>query len=121
MTSSTSVTTRSRTLGDGHEEVEVPEWCYAAVIGKKGCELRHIKNSYGVNVKIPRENDANQNVVLVGPVDQLERAKNYVEKALYRFQNQVKGRSRDDTGGAEDPWGDEEPMEDWMKQYMYKR
>merc|ERR1719498_2048941 len=41
--------------GDGHEEVEVPEWCYAAIIGKKGCELRHIKNSYGVKVNIPRD------------------------------------------------------------------
>jgi len=106
--------------GDGHEEVEVPEWCYAAIIGKKGCELRHIKNSYGVKVNIPRDTSVNQNVVLVGPKDQLPRAKNYIEKILYNFQNQIKGRGRDE-GAAEDPWGAEEPIEDWMKQYMYKR
>jgi len=106
--------------GEGHEEVEVPEWCYAAIIGKKGCELRHLQNSYKVRCIIPREGSAIQNVVLVGETHQLPRARAYIEKAVYNFQNQVKGRDRSD-GGAEDPWGDEEPVEDWMKQYMYKR
>eukprot|EP00929_Paragymnodinium_shiwhaense_P030960 TRINITY_DN1744_c0_g1_i2.p2 TRINITY_DN1744_c0_g1~~TRINITY_DN1744_c0_g1_i2.p2 ORF type:complete len:495 (-),score=212.67 TRINITY_DN1744_c0_g1_i2:93-1577(-) len=106
--------------GIGHEEMEVPEWCYAAVIGKKGCELRHIQNSYKVTVKIPRADSVNQNVILIGETYQIPKAKNYIEKALWNFQNQVKGRDRSD-GSPEDPWGDEEPMEDWMKSYMYKR
>merc|ERR1712061_845414 len=58
-----------------HEEVEVEEWAYAAIIGKKGCELRHIQKTFKVNVNIPRkihENNKvldiseNQNVVVVG-------------------------------------------------------
>jgi rRNA processing protein Krr1/Pno1 len=106
--------------GEAHEEIEVPEWCYAAIIGKKGCELRHLQNSYKVRAIIPRETSTIQNVVLVGETHMLPKAKAYVEKALYNFQNQVKGRDRSE-GAAEDPWGNEEPMEDWMKQYMYKR
>eukprot|EP00929_Paragymnodinium_shiwhaense_P124289 TRINITY_DN9944_c0_g2_i1.p1 TRINITY_DN9944_c0_g2~~TRINITY_DN9944_c0_g2_i1.p1 ORF type:complete len:533 (+),score=214.05 TRINITY_DN9944_c0_g2_i1:84-1601(+) len=106
--------------GDVHEEMEVPEWCYAALIGKKGSELKHIQNSFHVKVNIPRETSLNQNVVVVGDAMGVKRAKAHIEKALYNFQNQVKGRDRNE-GGAEDPWGAEEPMEDWMKQYMYKR
>ena len=102
-----------------HEEIEVPEWAYSAVIGKKGSELRHIQNSWKVNVTIPREGSANQNVVVTGEKADVTRAKAYIERLVANFGQQSSGRDKADK--AEDTWGDEGPVEDWMKQYMYKR
>mmetsp|Transcript_59465 Transcript_59465/g.96188 ORF Transcript_59465/g.96188 Transcript_59465/m.96188 type:complete len:460 (+) Transcript_59465:91-1470(+) len=102
-----------------HEEVEVPDWAYRFVIGKAGSELRHIQNNYKVKVNIPRDHSACQNVVVVGLEGDVERAQVYIEKVLWNAENQSKGRDREDK-----TIGDgytEEPEEDWMKAYMYKR
>jgi len=103
---------------DAHEEIEVPAWAYAAVIGKKGSELRHIQNSFKVRVNIPREGSVNQNVVVVGEKDMVPKAKAYIDKLVLNF-SQPRGRERGE--GADDQWGDEGPEEDWMKAYMYRR
>jgi len=105
--------------GWGHEELEVPQWAYSFLIGKAGSELRHIQNNYKVKVNIPREHSMCQSVVCVGEKDNVERAKQYVEKLLWNAENQSKGREKSD--GATDHWGQEEDEEDWMKAYMYKR
>lgn len=106
--------------GEVHEEIEVPSWALSFVIGKGGSEMRHIQNNYKVRVYIPRETSLVQNVLIVGLACDVPRAKAYVEKLLYNAEQGVKGRDRKD-GDDGDVWGDEEPEEDWMKQYLYKR
>eukprot|EP00933_Yihiella_yeosuensis_P026610 TRINITY_DN2066_c0_g1_i6.p1 TRINITY_DN2066_c0_g1~~TRINITY_DN2066_c0_g1_i6.p1 ORF type:complete len:354 (-),score=109.59 TRINITY_DN2066_c0_g1_i6:121-1062(-) len=106
--------------GVTHEEMEVPAWAYSFLIGKAGSELRHIQNNYKVKVNIPRETSACQNVLVVGEQRDVERCKTYIDKLLWNAENASKGRDRDG-GDAKDEWGDEEPVEDWMKAYMYKR
>jgi len=58
-------------------------------------------------------------VIIVGEKNNVERCTVYVQKLLSGAEEQSKGRDRQDK--TEDPWGKEEPEEDWMKQYMYKR
>jgi len=106
--------------GEMHEEIEVPGWALSFVIGKGGSEMRHIQNNYKVRVYIPRETSIVQNVLIVGLACDVPRAKAYIEKVLYNAEQGVKGRDRKD-GDDGDVWGDEEPEEDWMKQYLYKR
>jgi len=106
--------------GEVHDEVEVEEWCYAAIIGKKGSELRHIQNCFKCRVMIPRETSECKNVVVVGDPVGVPKAKAYIERTVYNFATgQRGGRERGEQ--AQDDWGEEEPMEDWMKQYIYKR
>jgi len=106
--------------GQGHEEMEVAEWCYRYLIGKGGSEMRHIQNNYKVKVNIPRETSACQNVVIVGDKDNVTRAKAYIEKLIWNAENTSKGRDRAD-GSADDGWGEEDAEEDWMKAYLFKR
>jgi len=101
-----------------HEEIEVPEWAYAFIIGKGGSELRHIQKNWNVNVSIPREHSENRNVVVVGEPRDVARAKEYIEKQVFAAENQTSGR--DQANKADDFWGDDE-QEGWMDQYMYKR
>merc|ERR1719433_300614 len=92
-----------------HEEVEVPNWC-----------LSYIQNNYDVKVNVPREQSVNKNVVIVGDKDRVERAKAYIEKVLWNAENAPRGRDRGE-GGGDDGWGEKEEVEDWMKDYLYKR
>merc|ERR1719401_1375693 len=103
-----------------HEEVEVPNWCLSYIIGKAGCELRHIQNNYDVKVNVPREQSVNKNVVIVGEKDRVDRAKTYIEKVLWNAEHAPRGRDKGD-GVADDGWGDDEEVEGWMKDYIYKR
>eukprot|EP00927_Polykrikos_kofoidii_P022360 TRINITY_DN208_c0_g4_i1.p1 TRINITY_DN208_c0_g4~~TRINITY_DN208_c0_g4_i1.p1 ORF type:complete len:493 (+),score=124.79 TRINITY_DN208_c0_g4_i1:50-1528(+) len=106
--------------GQVHEEIDVPAWAYAWIIGKAGSELRHIQNNYKVRVYIPREGvTTNENVVIVGEKNDVPRASAYVQKILSGAADAAKGRDRQDK--ADDGWGDEGDEEEWMKQYMYKR
>eukprot|EP00448_Togula_jolla_P003322 CAMPEP_0170604364 /NCGR_PEP_ID=MMETSP0224-20130122/19383_1 /TAXON_ID=285029 /ORGANISM="Togula jolla, Strain CCCM 725" /LENGTH=505 /DNA_ID=CAMNT_0010929261 /DNA_START=54 /DNA_END=1571 /DNA_ORIENTATION=+ len=102
-----------------HEEVDVPEWSFRYLIGKGGSEMRHIQNNFKVRVYVPREASVNQKVVIVGEKDGVDRAKAYVDKLLWNAENAAQGRNRSD--GADDGWGEEEPEEEWMQQYMVKR
>jgi rRNA processing protein Krr1/Pno1 len=103
--------------GMTHEELEIANWQYSFIIGKAGSELRHIQNNFKVKVSIPRENSANQNVLVVGESQDVTRAKAYIEKVLWNAEHASKGRT--DVQAADD-WGDEE-HESWMDAYMYKR
>jgi len=101
-----------------HEELEVPAWAYAFIIGKGGSELRHIQKNWTVKVNIPREHSANENVVVVGEPRDVARAKEYIEKQVHNAENQTSGR--DQANKPDDFWGEDE-QEGWMYQYMYKR
>lgn len=101
-----------------HLELDVPDWGYSFLIGKQGSELKHIENNFSVRLYIPRENSANQNVVVVGLKRDIERTKTYVEKVL-KAASEPRGRGAADK--AEDHFGGEDPVEPWMEKYMYKR
>eukprot|EP00403_Amphidinium_massartii_P028771 CAMPEP_0178399146 /NCGR_PEP_ID=MMETSP0689_2-20121128/15132_1 /TAXON_ID=160604 /ORGANISM="Amphidinium massartii, Strain CS-259" /LENGTH=524 /DNA_ID=CAMNT_0020019919 /DNA_START=60 /DNA_END=1634 /DNA_ORIENTATION=- len=103
--------------GEVHEEFELPGWAYAYVIGKGGCEMRHIQKNFMVRMYLPRDHSPNQNCVIVGDSVNVERAKVYVDKLVYNVENQSNKRDKADDG---DVWGDEQ-HESWMDQYMYKR
>mmetsp|Transcript_48062 Transcript_48062/g.114221 ORF Transcript_48062/g.114221 Transcript_48062/m.114221 type:complete len:115 (-) Transcript_48062:9-353(-) len=102
--------------GEVHEEFELPAWAYAYVIGKGGCEMRHIQKNFMVRMYLPRDHSPNQNCVIVGDAVNVERAKTYVDKLIYNVENQQNKRDKADDG---DVWGNEE-HEEWMDQYMYK-
>lgn len=105
--------------GVTHAELEVDKWSFSYIIGKGGSELKHIQKNWDVKVYIPREFSVNTNVCIVGEPNSVERAKTYVEKLLWTRENQVRGgRDKVDDG---DVWGEEEDVEPWMKEYIYKR
>jgi rRNA processing protein Krr1/Pno1 len=104
--------------GQAHKELEIEQWRFPFLIGSKGSELRHIQNNYKVKVNIPREFSANQNVVIVGEPRDIERANTYIEKILYEA---AEPRGRGAADKADDAWGDEGEVEDWMRPYMYQR
>jgi len=106
--------------GEDHAELDVPSWAYSFIIGKAGSELRHIQNNYKVRVHIPREGvSESDKVIIVGEKHNVERCTVYVQKLLSGAEDMSKGRDRQEK--SEDPWGDEGPEEEWMKQYMFKR
>jgi len=104
--------------GLDHKEMEIEPWQYAFIIGKGGSEMKHIQNNYKVKVNIPRPTSANQWVVIVGEPNDIERAVKYIEKQLYEA-SEPKGRGAADK--ADDGWGEEGEVEDWMKPYLYSR
>jgi rRNA processing protein Krr1/Pno1 len=104
--------------GFTHQEVECEEWKYKYLIGTKGSEMRHIQKNFTVNVNIPRAGSDCPNVVVTGEAVNVERAVKYIEKVMWNA-DQPKGRGSADQ--ADDAWGDEQPEEDWMKAYLYKR
>mmetsp|Transcript_99194 Transcript_99194/g.318259 ORF Transcript_99194/g.318259 Transcript_99194/m.318259 type:complete len:542 (+) Transcript_99194:1314-2939(+) len=106
--------------GFTHAELDIEPWAYRYLIGSKGSEMKHIQHNWKVKVNIPRETSANDKVLIVGEADQVERAKTYCEKLIWNAENNSKGRDKAD-GTTGDSWGDEEPEEEWMKGYMYKR
>merc|ERR550514_390064 len=94
-----------------HEELEVPDWATRYIIGTKGSEMKHIQSNFKVKVYVPREWSVNQNVVVVGPKHDVDRAKAYIEKLIWNAEHKPSGRDRQDQ--ADDGWGDEE-HESWM-------
>jgi len=105
--------------GIEHKEMEIESWRYAFIIGSKGSEMKHIQNNYKVKVNIPRDHSDCQNVLVIGEARDVERAVKYIEKVLYEENNEPKGRGAQDK--AEDTWGEEAAVEDWMRPYMYQR
>jgi len=104
--------------GFSHAEMEVEEWKYRFLIGPGGSEMRHIQNNFKVKVNIPRETSETDKVVVLGEAADVARAVKYIEKRLFEAE-QPKGRDAPEK--AADDQGDDGPIEDWMKPYMYKR
>jgi len=55
-------------------------------------------------------------VVIVGERNDVDRAKAYIDKAIF-YANQPRGRDRPDDC---DVWGEEDEVEEWMKPYIYQ-
>jgi len=107
--------------GYTHRELDVEEHKYRFIIGKGGCEMRHIQNNFKVKVTIPREGSTSDKVVVVGDANDVERAVKYIEKTLYDAEQNTKKDARQDK--ADDYWASkgEDTEEAWMSPYMYKR
>jgi hypothetical protein len=99
-----------------HAEMEVPGWAYSFIIGRGGSEMKHIQKNWDVKVYIPRETSENQNVVIVGAPNDVERAKKYVTTLVEK--DRTTGREKADK--ADDHWGDDD-VDPELQQYMYKR
>eukprot|EP00746_Dinoflagellata_sp_MGD_P163460 gnl/MRDRNA2_/MRDRNA2_91508_c0_seq1.p1 gnl/MRDRNA2_/MRDRNA2_91508_c0~~gnl/MRDRNA2_/MRDRNA2_91508_c0_seq1.p1 ORF type:complete len:381 (+),score=70.51 gnl/MRDRNA2_/MRDRNA2_91508_c0_seq1:59-1201(+) len=93
-------------------------------------QLRHIKNNWNVRVYPPVDCLLKRTMVFVGSADDVCRAKAYVERewqTLCQHERlcQRLGRDAVERWGIddrpEDFWGEEEPEEDWMQGYLYKR
>jgi len=111
--------------GFSHAELEVEEHKYRFIIGKGGSEMRHIQNSFHVQVNIPRADektkvlDEDAKVLVVGETLAVEKAVKYITKVL---EEADKPQGRDKPEESADKWDkDEGPEESWMSAYMYKR
>jgi len=110
--------------GFSHAELEVEEHKYRFIIGKGGSEMRHIQNSFHVQVTIPRDSDKDADkepkVVVVGETLAVEKAVRYITKVL---EDADKPQGRDKPEESADKWDKEEggPEEPWMSAYMYRR
>merc|ERR1719277_1895475 len=95
-----------------HEEIEIEEWTYAFVIGPKGSEMRHIQNSFKVQVQIPRADylvtGSNPNLLIVGEPQDVERARKHIEKVIYNGANNMGGKGREDKAMGDDRDNDDE-------------
>lgn len=82
-----------------HADMEVEETYYRFIIGPKGSEMRHIQNSFKVDVNIPREGHqdtgACPNLLIVGMPDGVESAKAHIEKLIHNADN-MKPAARED-------------------------
>jgi len=102
--------------GVTHAEMEVPGWAYSFIIGRGGSEMKHIQKNWDVKVYIPRDTSENQNVVIVGAPNDVERAKKYVTSLVEKDRT----TGRDKAEKSDDHWGDDD-VDPELQQYMYKR
>lgn len=107
--------------GQVHQELEVEQWAYSFIIGRGGSEMKHIQKNWEVKVVIPREHSLNQNVLIVGVPENVERAKAYVEKLLFQAEN-AKANPREKVEDAVDKWADkDDEVEPGLQGYLYQR
>merc|ERR1712190_556919 len=99
-----------------HKEMEIEDWTYRFIIGPKGSEMRHIQNSFKVNVNIPRADY----LVIVGLPTDVERARKHIEKVIWNGEHNMGGQGREDKAMGDDRDNDDE-VDAVAAQYLYKR
>jgi polyribonucleotide nucleotidyltransferase len=106
--------------GFTHEELAIEEWKYRFIIGPGGSQMRHIQNSWHVQVTIPRDGGEDAKVVVVGEAISVEKAVKFINKTCEEAELP---QGRDKPEKTQDKWDkdDEGPQEAWMSAYMYKR
>lgn len=108
--------------GEIHEEVMVKPQHYAFIIGSRGSELKHIQSNFKVRVFIPRGEDEEAPVLVVGQETNVERAIKYIEKVTEGAELRPSGGGRGSNGEEDYDGGyDDDEYEPWMAGYMYKR
>jgi hypothetical protein len=111
-----------------HAEFNVEEWQIARFCGRAGSNVRHIQGDSKARVYVPREGSANKAVVVVGTPSQVAVAKKHVVRILESIAEEAKAKDTSEeamaaafrAGKAHDN-DDEEPHEEWMDAYLYKR
>merc|ERR1711957_316061 len=107
-----------------HAEMEVDPDSHRYIIGRGGSEMRHIQKNWNVKVNLPKWDwngnllSENENVIVVGEQDGVNRAKAYITKIL---ENALDDNKKQESAPAIAAHFDEkeEPVEAWMKPYMY--
>jgi len=85
-----------------HCEVTVPEGKMSYIIGAKGSTRRHIEGNTKAKIHTPMRGDENQNVIIVGFPDCVEKAKNAILKIVNKPED------GDDEVAAEEEYYDED-------------
>lgn len=85
-----------------HCEMEIASNYYNFIIGTKGSEIKHIQNSYKVNVHIPDSDSANPNVLIVGTENAVAQAKKHIEKIIDRVNGVAQKSSDEDAAPVVD-------------------
>lgn len=72
----------------GHVKLEMsfPSNMFGTLIGTGGATIKHIQNSTGVMLNIPRSTDINQNLVLVGTSESIGAAQKHISAILEKEQ-----------------------------------
>jgi rRNA processing protein Krr1/Pno1 len=112
--------------GFTHREFSVEDWQIARFCGKAGSNIRHIQGDSKARVYIPRDNnDSVKKVLVVGTSKQVSIASKHVIGILENIKEQANRVSSEEAfasshraSKAED---DDEPHEEWMDEYLYKR
>jgi rRNA processing protein Krr1/Pno1 len=111
-----------------HAEFKVDEWQIARFCGRAGSNIRHIQGDSKARVYVPREWSQNKSVVVVGTASQVAVATKHVKRILEGIAEEVKAKDTSEeamaaahrAGKAHDD-EEEEPYEEWMGAYLYKR
>jgi len=114
--------------GMTHAEFKVDEWQIARFCGRAGSNIRHIQGDSKARVYVPREWSQNKSVVVVGTASQVAVATKHVKRILEGIAEEVKAKDTSEeamaaahrAGKAHDD-EEEEPYEEWMGAYLYKR
>ena len=67
-----------------HEEVHVPREFFHCVIGPRGSEIKHIRGNYKVDMYMPNDDSATDNVLVVGRQANVEKAIAYIQLLMDR-------------------------------------
>jgi rRNA processing protein Krr1/Pno1 len=81
-------------------DMDIPKNYYNYIIGSKGSEIKHIQNSYKVQVHIPDENSVNPNVVLVGEEAAVQNAQKHIQKIIDRVNGVDKDGNKIESEGS---------------------
>jgi rRNA processing protein Krr1/Pno1 len=81
-------------------DMDIPKNYYNYIIGSKGSEIKHIQNSYKVQVHIPDENSVNPNVVLVGEETAVQNAQKHIQKIIDRVNGVDKDGNKIESEGS---------------------
>lgn len=103
-----------------HVEYDIDPSLYSRFSGPRGSNIRHIQGDSLAKVYVPREWSINRKVVIVGTKPQVAKASRHVQSILQQLAEPT-GRDREEDGGPRDDDEDEEPHEEWMDEYMYRR
>jgi len=83
--------------GQVHKTVYVPRERFGTVVGPRGSELRHIRGNYKVEVHLPRDDDEDdEGVLVVGRPADVDRATAHIEKLLAREAERRDSRYQDE-------------------------
>mmetsp|Transcript_13530 Transcript_13530/g.16116 ORF Transcript_13530/g.16116 Transcript_13530/m.16116 type:complete len:490 (+) Transcript_13530:30-1499(+) len=111
--------------GFTHAEFAVEDWQIARFCGKAGSNIRHIQGDSKARVYVPRGESATKKVLVVGTTQQVGIAKKHVVRILENIKEQANRVSSEESFAsahrANKADDDDEPHEDWMDEYLYKR
>ncbi|KAI1301388.1 Vigilin [Halotydeus destructor] len=69
-------------------ELDVPSRYRGAIIGKKGSQIRKIRETFGVEITLPKRDEESGNVVIAGGKDNAEKARQYILDMIQRLDKE---------------------------------